>query len=281
MFLLAELFYISSSQVESVIEDVLNFSVSQKLSTTNSTCQLSCLSIWCTSCRDHQDRALRQVSSLIQRIDEAESLFPSTHKMMTLYPAWGGGEFTTRCRTLYLWYNTTLHLRQTIALLGNRLQHIAKSAIPWPTFLPINEIIPSPMSTTQRTFSSEDDSSSSNKPNNAASSKQSSSEIDPQQDDFIGSPIKLVIDEADDGTENDVPSTQNSVRFTLEVNSSSNDASTATEVEAPSVQSKRDRFADAGRSESNSSLLSADGVPEGECLKRSSSTLFLAANPYR
>ncbi|XP_047736133.1 uncharacterized protein LOC108666402 [Hyalella azteca] len=270
------LLFAQRDKVNTIIDAVLNFSIPVK-SYTDTTCPSSCLSIWCSSCRDHQDKALRQVSNLMSQIEQVEALFPSTAKIIILYPAWGGPEFTTRCRALSLWYNTTIHLRQTIALLGNRLQHIAKSVIPWPTFRPVSEILSSSNSTTQRTFSSEDEIT-----NRDTTMDSSSFDQDGHKNvvTSVCSPIKLIINHADDSEiSNKIAGekAQNEVRFAVEGSTSSDEGE-----EDPDIKDdKRDRYADAGRSDSNSSLLSAEAPVDSGGLKKSSSTLFLASNPYR
>ena len=103
-----------------------------------------CLSIWCQSCRDRETKALLKVHSLINRIEEVESLFPSTEKLCQSYPEWRHHEFVGKYKALCLWYNITTQLRQKIELLYHRLGHMTNSLIPWPTFPSLFKIVPIP-----------------------------------------------------------------------------------------------------------------------------------------
>ena len=228
---------------------------------------------------------------------QVESLFPSTQKMAVLYPSWGSPEFVARCTTLYLWYNTILQLRQTIVLLGNRLQHIANTAIPWPTFRHINELLASPTTSTLDSNASEDDINASNNGGKGYASKHNT-------------PVRFVISEEPlqiEVSPSSNPESSISIQF-----SNSEGTNVALDLIQPEGTSTVDsplktrtqylpssggndapnekRFDQPERSDSSNSLLSpdssqhtnsTDGGAMGDGLKRSTSTMFLDANPYR
>ena len=253
-------------------------------------CPTGCLSIWCMACRDHQNRVIRAVSTIIGQIDEVEALFPSTQNMVKLYPAWGDPEFVARCNTLYLWYNNIVELRQTITLLGNRLQHIASCSIPWPTFIPIV----SPMASVNT-----DDLIGARRRSSAATTEGLTAPT---------SPVKFIIggDDCDEEEGYDELDMDLSERSTVPVESDSatatahpsfkstnahhvNISSVASSVSGSSNSELRDLASSSDARGSNdrdcssgdANLLSPvqqiDEVP----LKRCSSTNFLEVNPYR
>lgn len=300
------LLFSERDKVERVVFLVLNFSIPER--SRDISCPNGCLSIWCSSCRRHQDKVLRQVSSIIQEIDHVEALFPSSAKMIVLYPSWGGAEFVSRCNTLYLWHSTVLQLRQAIVLLGDRLQHIANTAIPWPNFLPSSSDYNT--TTSRPTCSTDEDGNVLvNKYNNEDGSLPGDLDEQPpagsRSSSCQGSPIKLIIggndchekqtnhqasnDGRNDSQRDDISSTSshNGKDQKVDFNSSNCTKGFPSDPTTSNGRSSFERNASTRsstrRTDSRSSLLSpepqlCDGVGG---LKRSTSTMFLEANPYR
>ena len=144
-------------------------------------------------------------------------------------------------------------------MLGTRLQHIANTAFPWPTFKPVHEIVGS-ASSSPNTSSEEQDRIVNEKVESKAACN------------LMAPTVKFVIGNEDSESEVD------------------DDAITSpTAVLSPqssSTQPKVPRQSTVSSSGSSSSLLSPLQSPQhqasgSEGLRRSSSTMFLEANPYR
>ncbi|XP_034936815.1 mitogen-activated protein kinase kinase kinase 4 [Chelonus insularis] len=80
-----------------------------------------CLSMHCRSCLHSQMAALKQVEDLLNRLETAEALFPSSHAFGLHYPEYKSQEFIDRVKAMCLWYNMTRHHRLKVQILGKLL----------------------------------------------------------------------------------------------------------------------------------------------------------------
>lgn len=82
---------------------------------------LGCLSMYCKDCLAAQNLALKQVESLLSRLEKAESLYQSTKAMGSHYPLYKSEVFVARVKAMCLWYNMTRHHRLKLLILGKLL----------------------------------------------------------------------------------------------------------------------------------------------------------------
>lgn len=82
-----------------------------------------CLSLYCVSCIDAQNEALKDIEDLNQRLAAVEALFPSSHALAELYPLYSSREFTARVKAISLWYNMTKLMRLKLVTLGRLLEN--------------------------------------------------------------------------------------------------------------------------------------------------------------
>lgn len=80
-----------------------------------------CISMYCKDCLAAQTLALKQVESLLNRLEYAESLYQSTKSFGSSYPLYKSDNFTDRIKALCLWYNMTRHHRLKLLILGKLL----------------------------------------------------------------------------------------------------------------------------------------------------------------
>lgn len=90
-------------------------------STADSVSCLGCLSMYCKDCLAAQNLALKQVESLLNRLERAESLYQSTKAMGAHYPLYKSEAFVARVKAMCLWYNMTRHHRLKLLILGKLL----------------------------------------------------------------------------------------------------------------------------------------------------------------
>lgn len=95
-----------------------------------------CLSMYCLSCMESQNEALKDVEELTKRLEYAESLFPSSKAFAELYPVYNSPEFVGRVKAMCLWYNMTKHQRLKLVILGKLLAMLENKYFQWP--MPIN-----------------------------------------------------------------------------------------------------------------------------------------------
>lgn len=92
-----------------------------------------CLSIYCMSCVEAQNEALKDVEELVQRLAAAEALFPSGHAFAELYPLYNSPDFVARVKAISLWYNMTrqqrLKMMIVVKLLENKSEPSEKNAM--------------------------------------------------------------------------------------------------------------------------------------------------------
>ncbi|CAH1963334.1 unnamed protein product [Acanthoscelides obtectus] len=77
-----------------------------------------CLSIYCINCLEAQTEALKEVEQLLKRLEEAESLFPSSKAFAELYPLYSSPEIVGKVKSMCLWYNMTRHQKLKLSILG-------------------------------------------------------------------------------------------------------------------------------------------------------------------
>ncbi|EEZ98383.1 mitogen-activated protein kinase kinase kinase 4 [Tribolium castaneum] len=82
-----------------------------------------CLSIYCGSCLEAQNEALKDVEELMQRLSAVEALFPSGHAFAELYPLYNSPEFIARVKAISLWYNMTRQQRLKLMILVKLLEN--------------------------------------------------------------------------------------------------------------------------------------------------------------
>ncbi|XP_011302780.1 mitogen-activated protein kinase kinase kinase 4 isoform X2 [Fopius arisanus] len=82
---------------------------------------MGCLCMRCRPCSRAQLTALKQVESLLCRLEAAEALYPSCQAFATNYPMYKSPEFTGRVKAMCLWYNMTRHHRLKLQILGKLL----------------------------------------------------------------------------------------------------------------------------------------------------------------
>lgn len=101
-----------------------------------------CLSMYCHSCMEAQNSALKDVEDLMKRLECAESLFPSSRAFAELYPVYSSPEFVGRVKAMCLWYNMTKHQRLKLVILGKLLTMLENKNFQWP--LPVTDSNDSP-----------------------------------------------------------------------------------------------------------------------------------------
>ncbi|XP_018571882.1 mitogen-activated protein kinase kinase kinase 4, partial [Anoplophora glabripennis] len=126
--------------VEPLLKDIQNYRfqrTSRRYSTQNSDSGVEddcpgCICLHCVSCMEAQNEALRDVETLMKRLEEAESLFPSSQAFAELYPLYNSPEFVGRVKAMCLWYNMTKHQRLKMNILGRLLTLLENKSGDWP-----------------------------------------------------------------------------------------------------------------------------------------------------
>lgn len=88
--------------------------------------------MYCKDCQDAQSSALRQVESLLTRLESAENLFPSNKAFGLHFPLYRSEDFINRVKCMCLWYNITQHHRLKILILGKLLAKLQGKEYKWP-----------------------------------------------------------------------------------------------------------------------------------------------------
>lgn len=88
--------------------------------------------MYCKDCLDAQTTALRQVESLLTRLEAAEDLFPSNKAMGSHFHLYNSPDFINRIKTMCLWYNLTRHHRLNLMILGKVLAKLQGKEYKWP-----------------------------------------------------------------------------------------------------------------------------------------------------
>ena len=77
--------------------------------------------MYCKDCLESQTIALKQIESLLTRLESAEGLFPSSKAMGLHFSLYKSAEFVGRVKAMCLWYNVTRHHRLKLLILGKVL----------------------------------------------------------------------------------------------------------------------------------------------------------------
>ncbi|XP_066255609.1 mitogen-activated protein kinase kinase kinase 4 isoform X2 [Euwallacea similis] len=112
--------------VEPLLQNIMNYRFkrhSRKYSSQNSDSGVEddcpgCNSIYCYSCMEAQNEALREIEGLMKRLEDAESLFPSSKAFAELYPLYNSPEFVSRVKAISLWFNMTAMQRLKLNILA-------------------------------------------------------------------------------------------------------------------------------------------------------------------
>lgn len=88
--------------------------------------------MYCKDCLEAQSSALRQVESLLSRLEAAENLFPSNKAFGLHFPLYKSEEFVNRVKCMCLWYNMTRHHRLKVIILGKLLAKLQGKEYKWP-----------------------------------------------------------------------------------------------------------------------------------------------------
>ncbi|KAJ8914598.1 hypothetical protein NQ315_017303 [Exocentrus adspersus] len=131
---------LARESVEPLLKDIQNYRFqkpSRRYSTQNSDSGVEddcpgCLCLHCISCMEAQNDALREVESLLKRLEDAESLFPSSQAFAELYPLYSCPELVGRVKAMCLWYNMTKHQRLKMNILGRLLMLLENKSSDWP-----------------------------------------------------------------------------------------------------------------------------------------------------
>ncbi|XP_017780860.1 PREDICTED: mitogen-activated protein kinase kinase kinase 4 isoform X2 [Nicrophorus vespilloides] len=106
---------------------------------------LGCLSMYCQSCMEAQNEALKDIEDLMNCLETAESLFPSSSAFADWYPLYNSPEFVGRVKAMCLWYNMTKHQRLKLVILGRLLALLENKDYQWPMYdeNTVNSVSPS------------------------------------------------------------------------------------------------------------------------------------------
>lgn len=111
--------------VDELLNDIMNYRFQKHLKPITAENQIEecggCTSMYCVSCVEAQNEALRQIDELSARLEKAEALFPSSKAFSELYPLYCSPEFYARVKTISLWVNMVRQHRIKLMLLGRFL----------------------------------------------------------------------------------------------------------------------------------------------------------------
>ncbi|XP_046668150.1 mitogen-activated protein kinase kinase kinase 4 isoform X3 [Homalodisca vitripennis] len=79
------------------------------------------LSMFCPRCMEQQNNALRDVETLMRRLQAAEALFPSSKAFAAQYPLYMSDKLVGRVKAMCVWYNMTKNHRLKLLILGKQL----------------------------------------------------------------------------------------------------------------------------------------------------------------
>ncbi|KAL1505934.1 hypothetical protein ABEB36_005380 [Hypothenemus hampei] len=126
--------------VEPLLQDIMNYKFRRqpkKYSSQNSDSGVEddctgCNSIYCCSCMEAQNEALREVEGLMKRLEGAESLFPSSKAFAELYPLYNRPEFVNKVKAIILWFNMTVMQRLKLNILARLVLCLECKPGNWP-----------------------------------------------------------------------------------------------------------------------------------------------------
>lgn len=93
---------------------------------------LGCFSMYCQSCIDSQNKALKDIEKLMTNLEAAESLYPSSKAFAEHYPLYNRSNFVGRVKAMCLWYNMIKHQRLKLFILGKLLTLLENKYYMWP-----------------------------------------------------------------------------------------------------------------------------------------------------
>ncbi|KAL1459113.1 hypothetical protein WDU94_011120 [Cyamophila willieti] len=85
-----------------------------------------CLYIFCSKCIELQNLALMEVVKLFEKLEKAESLYPSSKAFAAHHPLYASEPFVARLKTLNIWFNTTKQLRFRLLILARTFEDDVK-----------------------------------------------------------------------------------------------------------------------------------------------------------
>uniref|UniRef100_A0A8D8PRX7 Mitogen-activated protein kinase kinase kinase 4 n=4 Tax=Cacopsylla melanoneura TaxID=428564 RepID=A0A8D8PRX7_9HEMI len=85
-----------------------------------------CLYIFCSKCIELQNIALMEVVKLFEKLEKAESLYPSSKAFAAHHPLYASEPFVARLKTLNIWFNTTKQLRFRLLILARTFEEDVK-----------------------------------------------------------------------------------------------------------------------------------------------------------
>lgn len=115
--------------VDALLDDIMSYRFTRdchQLSTRNSDSGVEdgcdgCLSMHCHACMEAQNKGLKDVEKLMNRLEAVEALFPSSKAFAEMYPIYNSVEFMGRVKAMCLWYNMTKHQLLKLVILGRLL----------------------------------------------------------------------------------------------------------------------------------------------------------------
>lgn len=128
--------------IPNLLDEILNYRFERKTDTVSSLSSDSgifafdsdeplkpcsgCMFMFCPSCVEQTDIALKEVGDLLSRLEAAESLFPSTKAFGNYFPLYRSEIFIGRVKAMCLWYNITIHHRLKVIIIGKQLLAFAQ-----------------------------------------------------------------------------------------------------------------------------------------------------------
>ncbi|XP_076250455.1 mitogen-activated protein kinase kinase kinase 4 isoform X2 [Rhynchophorus ferrugineus] len=126
--------------VEPFLKHIMNYRFrrpSKKYSSQNSDSGVEddcpgCTSIFCISCMEAQNEALKEIEGLMKRLEDIESLFPSSKAFAELYPLYSSPAFVSRVKAISLWFNMTKIQRLKLNILARLVLCLESKHSNWP-----------------------------------------------------------------------------------------------------------------------------------------------------
>nr|BAN21181.1 mitogen activated protein kinase kinase kinase 4, mapkkk4, mekk4 [Riptortus pedestris] len=80
-----------------------------------------CLSLFCPCCMEQEVLALKEVRTLLDRLEKAEVLFPSSKCFGHIFPLYKSKEFYGKVKAMCLWYNMMRQFRLKTIIIGKQI----------------------------------------------------------------------------------------------------------------------------------------------------------------
>lgn len=128
--------------VEPLLQEIMSYKFqrhSRRYSSQNSDSGLEddcpgCESIFCVSCMEAQNEALREIEGLMKRLEDVEGLFPSSKAFSELYPLYNSPKFVSRVKSISLWFNMTKIQRLKLNILARLVLCLETKHENWPVY---------------------------------------------------------------------------------------------------------------------------------------------------